>query len=347
MLIQFHTYDFLEWGVYFLVIPVFWLIFVTTHRFYGKELKPYLVTHSSLHLARKICPVVMLLIYVLCHILLDYFTIYPTLASAVSVEKSKVADITGSALVMETSQLLAFFNGIKAYVLGKIAQLEPTWHIVILCLGNLVIFYNACCILSCFLIPNIEYRRILAPLTEDAIPPKPSTTRIVIAFAVFSFIAGSIFLQTVASLDGYLRKTPEFKEYRENFEHQTLVKAELIENHFFKEGTIQELNVAKLESIKEIEIAYIRVENQLDRAFDRLEDNVDDFLDWYYSLWGEYSRLGKLLVGELETYMEDKMIEYFEKGDVFGPFQYELNSLMTKSGCLQTAVMSKLFIKFL
>jgi hypothetical protein len=341
MLIQFHTYDPFEWAIYFLVIPVFWLVFIGARRIYAKELKPYLVTHSSLQLARKICPIVMLLIYVLAHILLNHFTIYPTLESAVAVEKSKVADMTGSALVMETSQFLAFYAGIKAYVLGKIAVLEPTWQMLFLCLGNLVIFYNACCILSCFLIPRIEYRRILAPLTEDVIPAKPSVVRIVIAFAVFSFIAGFIFLPGVASLEIYMRQTPEFKEFREHVEKQTLVKVELIDNHFFREGTLQELDMAKLQSLKEIEIAYIRVENQLDRGFDKLEDNVDEFLDWYYSLFGEYTRLAKLLVGDLETYMEDKMVEYFEKGDVFEPFQAELNTLLTKSSEIQKVYQEK------
>ena len=59
------------------------------------------------------------------------------------------------------------------------------------------------------------------------------------------------------------------------------------------------------------------MEGQVDRAFDRMEQNVDGYLDWYYSLTAEYVRLAKLLTGEIETYMEQKLSEHLQKGDAY------------------------------
>jgi hypothetical protein len=341
MLIQFHTYDRFEWLIYFLVIPVFWVAFVFSRRFFVNELKPYLVTHSALHLARMICPVFMLFVFVMAHINFDNSTIYPSLDTAITMEKNKVADMTGSALVMETSQFLGFYNGMKAYALYKISLFEPNWMVLFLCLGSLVVYFNACAILSCFLIPLVEYRRILAPLSEDTTPPKPSTSKVIMTSAVFVFVAIFVYLPIITGLEKYFLQTPHIKEGREQFEKQTVQVVELIGEEVFRPGTINELQEAKIQSLQEIQVAYIRLETHLDRAFARLEYNVDDFLDWYYSLLGEYTRIGMLLVGELETYMIEKMEEYLTQGDVFSQFESELNAVITQYNQVQQAYEKK------
>lgn len=59
------------------------------------------------------------------------------------------------------------------------------------------------------------------------------------------------------------------------------------------------------------------MEGQVDRAFDRMEQNVDGYLDWYYSLTAEYVRLAKLLTGDIEGYMEQKLSEHIQKGEAY------------------------------
>src|SRR5690606_14610514 len=52
-------------------------------------------------------------------------------------------------------------------------------------------------------------------------------------------------------------------------------------------------------------------------AFGGLEDNVDRWLDWYYSLGGEYARIAHLMAGELEGYMAARLEEALLQGDSF------------------------------
>jgi outer membrane lipoprotein SlyB len=41
---------------------------------------------------------------------------------------------------------------------------------------------------------------------------------------------------------------------------------------------------------------------------------VDAYLDWYYSLVGEYTRILNMLTGELRAYMREKLVQYLQKG---------------------------------
>ena len=72
------------------------------------------------------------------------------------------------------------------------------------------------------------------------------------------------------------------------------------------------------------------LEGQADRAFDRLEVNVDHYLDWYYSLVGEYTRIASLLVGELEDYMVKKLEESLRQGDSFKEVETSINRVFSK-----------------
>ena len=45
------------------------------------------------------------------------------------------------------------------------------------------------------------------------------------------------------------------------------------------------------------------------QLFPLLERNVDTYLDWYYSLTGEYLRLANVATGNIENYMKEKMNE--------------------------------------
>ena len=106
--------------MFFLVIPVFWILFTLIRHIVGRELKPYLTTGMALTLSRALCPIVMIVLYVLLLRNFGEITPYPSLQEAVDARKAVVADMTGSAVVNEVSQYLAFYDGVKAYVLGHL-----------------------------------------------------------------------------------------------------------------------------------------------------------------------------------------------------------------------------------
>ena len=330
ILVQFHTYNYLEWFVFFLVIPVFWFVFKILQKIISHELKPYIVTSIALTWTRRLCPLILLFAYVF---LLNYFgeiTAYSSLRAAINSKKAAVVDMAGSALIQEVSQYLAFYDGIKAYALGHFGALDALLPLALLAIGNLVIFYTACTILSCFFIPAMEYRRIFGPLSDADRPQMVPISRIAAISAITAFLSLFIYLPTFSYIELYFQQTPELAKVRQNVESLTVQRLEKIDDAFFKEGTLAQLQNAKIEALHNTEIALAHLEGQADRAFDRLEANVDHYLDWYYSLLGEYTRISNLLVGELENYIAKKLKDSLQQGDAFEEVQVALDNLFSK-----------------
>jgi hypothetical protein len=330
MLVQFHTYGYLDWFIFFLIIPVFWFVFTVLRKVIGHEIKPYLITSMALSWSRRLCPVLMLVGYVFLNLYFGETTDYPSLEAAIGAKKAAVADMTGSALVFEVSQYSAFYDGVKAYALGRLGALDALWQLVVFSLGSLVVFYNACAILSCFVIPGMEYRRVFGPLSDADQPPPVPLSRMAAISAVAAFLTLFIYLPLFCTMEMWVRQTPEMVEVRQNAETWVIQKVEKIGDEFFREGTILQIEKAKVEALRHVEVSLTRLEGQADRAFDRLEGNVDVYLDWYYSLVGEYARIANLLVGDLEDYMTEKLEECLQQGDAFQEVEASLNRALSE-----------------
>ena len=328
MIIQFHTYSFIEWLIFFLVIPVFYFVFIISRRAAASALTHYQITWQALTWAQRLCPFIMLAIYMVLFVNFGEPPAYESLQDAISAQKAAVSGMTGSALVHEISQYLAIYDGFKDYALGRLGHKDTFWALILLSIGGLVVFYNACAMLSCFLIPGVEYRRIFGQLSRADKPQPLPLSRIAVIAAIFTFVTLFVYIPLFSYLERWVQQSPQMAMARQSAESLIIPKIEQIGDAFFKEGTISKLQEARLEALQEVEVSLVRLESEVDRAFDKLEYNVDGYLDWYYSLVGEYSRIATLLVGELENYMEDKLEEHLQQGDVFRGVQNALTTAM-------------------
>ncbi|MFO8084256.1 MAG: hypothetical protein R6U27_08065 [Desulfobacterales bacterium] len=326
VLIQFHTYNRLEWFVFFLVIPVFWSVFSICRWFIGGELKAYLVNDMALMCSRWLCPPIMLAIYALVTLYLGVTPVYFSFQETLNSQMASVADMNGSALVREFSYYMAFHDGIKALAMGRLAFHDTIWAAALMGIGAFLVFYNACVILSCFVIPGVEYRRIFGPLSESD-PPAPVPLSRIIGISFFTmFSAFLVFLSVFVYLEAWVRQTPEMGRIRQNAESWVIPRLEQIDDAFFREGTLAKLQDAEVNALHRVDAALIHLDNQIDQAFDRLEANVDGYLDWYYSLAGEYSRIASLMAGELEQFMIVKLEQSLQETDAFREVQTALNN---------------------
>jgi hypothetical protein len=332
MLIAFHTYSTLEWLATFLVMPVFWAIFTLSRRFTARELKPYLVTATSVRVARLVSPLVMVTFYLVLLFLFAEAEPYGSLEQAIDAQKVRAADLTGSALVYEAFHYTAYYQGAKEYVAGQLGGLDVLWAAALLGLGSLVVFFNICAILSCFLIPAVEYRRVFGPLSEADSPPPTTPQRVAAITAVGVFVALFLYLPTFAFLENWVRQHPELAQARESAKFWAVPRLEQIGNDYFQTGTIEQLHQARLTALGKVELSLVQLEAQVDRAFDLTEANVDLYLDWYYSLPAEYMRIVKLLVGEMETYMAQKLAEHLLEGEPFKNLEIALQNAIEVHG---------------
>ncbi len=311
MLIQFHTYDNFQWKVFFLTVPVFWCIFILNKRFLALELKPYLVFNTALEWSRWICPFIMLAIFIVVNAYFGEIHQYSSIIGAINDKKFAVADMTGSNLVLEFSQSLVFYDGIKVYALSRLGEHGTIWYLLVLSIGGLVVFFNACAMLSCLLIPKEEYLRLFAPLSLTDKPEPISVSRIATISAITTFLAFFIYLPIFSYIEAGVQSNG-INKFRQATESYITVNLEQIDNAYFKSGTLQKLNNAKtkvLQDLLKFDNSLANLDGLIDTAFNKLESNVDAYLDWYYSLEGEYGRIGNLLIGELDSYMKEKLEE--------------------------------------
>lgn len=57
----------------------------------------------------------------------------------------------------------------------------------------------------------------------------------------------------------------------------------------------------------EIEKIYVEIDTGIDGLFEKVEKNVDSFLDFHYSVKGEYTELGTMAFGDIEKLIEEKL----------------------------------------
>ena len=334
MFLQFHTYTTCEWIAFFMAVPLFYGVHELLQRFLKSEVKPHLSYGTALRWARWITPVIMMVFYLLIIYLFVQIPGYPSFDAAIRAHKSALAGAGGSALLEEAVQWLAWYEGAKAYALGKTGMMSRWPALFVVAAGSFTVFLNACLMLSIFLIPGREFRRILNPLVDEAVPSPVSNWRIGISMAVVVVVVWSFYISLVAQLEQWLHANPRVVETRQKLEAdavQIVTIAEMIGDDYVREGTIDKINTAKIEALHRFEISVARMEGEADRAFDRLEVNVDAFLDWYYSVPAEYGRIGMLMVGEIETYLQDKLVKHLQKGDVFRKVEMVMNAAIQEN----------------
>ncbi len=287
---------------------------------FAHEVKAFLVTSMALVWASWCTS--LLMVFVSLVVLLNYsdFPFYSSLSAAIIAQKSAVAGNANSALIWHTLQFVADFEAIKIYALGQLSLINKPWALLTLVLANLVMFYNACKILSCLLIPKQEYLRIVVPLTH-AEQPVIAKSSLAVVSAVFSFLILFIYLPLFAALETVALQSPELQSFREDIE-QKMVR---IDNDVYRQDVLQALQQARLQALHKAEVSLISLNAEVDRAFDQLIANVDAYLDWYYSLGAEYARIGHLMLGDFSPYMTEQLQNSLQQGDVFKGVQQALD----------------------
>lgn len=332
MLIQFHSYDGFQWFIFFLTTPIFWLIFSYFKKLIAHEFKPYLVINTALEWTRMLCPFIMLVIYITLNFIFPDIQRFESIYDAIKFKEQALQDMTGSPLVYELSRILAIYDGFKAYALAGIGQENRLMAILVLGIGSFVIFYNACAILSCLVIPLVEYRRLFNPLNPIDNPEALPNTSIALISGIFTFIFLFIYVPIFAYLDTW---TLEIQNARVIVESTVTAKVEEIDQVIYKSGTLKEIETLKINTLKRMYLSTELLNSQIDRSFDSMINKVDNYLDWYYSLEGEYTRIAKMLMGELDEYMENQLKITLQQGDAFKDVQIAIEKAIKEHDLAQ------------
>ena len=123
---------------------------------------------------------------------------------------------------------------------------------------------------------------------------------------------------------------------------QPKVMAEKIGDRYVRPGTIKKIQDARLGFLSSQGKHLAILEQTTNRAFDLMEKNVDAYLDWYYSLPGEYTRILKLLVGTFEGFLTDQLSSYISQGEPFEQLEKTYSGLLETDSVQKTRYQNKI-----
>ena len=339
LLLQFHVYELEGWLVLILIIPLFSVISAAIHRrLLNAGMHADVAVTQALAWSRWICPALFLVLYVLAMTWLGDPPQHATIDAAITAKKVEVADEWGgNAPVGEALHGLAYFHGLEAFVLGHLRSMDVHLGLWMLALfgtsiGNFALLYNACLALSFFRIPR-------AGFMQANLVPRSAAAAFMVAM-VTTILSVFIFPQLLAQLEPW---ASEIASGRKNVEEkikpvfEALRPVEQINGDvncnvggqidadeqrcLYRQGTVEQIENARNEAASSVGAAAGQLRGEVDATFVRLEHDADnEYLDWYYSLTGEYGRILMLLTGgtsRLEGYLIEKADETFRREQWF------------------------------
>lgn len=116
---------------------------------------------------------------------------------------------------------------------------------------------------------------------------------------------------------------------------QSKIIVERIGDQFYRVGTIKEANDARLSLLSSHLQALDMLTREINSGFDLMEENIDVFLDWYYSLPAEYTRLAKILTGSFEGYLTENFSAILSQGAPFEEFEKRFSGLLESDSTLR------------
>lgn len=330
-----------EWVIFFAAIPVFAVMYAMFFPIAAREYKPYIAVHKSLAWSRWVTSLVMAVFFIMFVSGSSESRQYASLAEAVAIENQKLDGATHSILILETNRLLGFIEGLKRYALSNLYSLNGALYLGVVFLSSLLFFYNVALGISSFMVPLPEYRRVLGRIQDTDQPPPIPPLAWAITSAFTTFFIFFIYVPSTVYVDAWLRSNPKTINEIHASQQTVIQTVEMIGNEYYKPGTAGQIEQAYLDSLSQLEASIGKLRETTDTGFKQMADNVDDYLDWYYSLPGEYERIVALATGVLENWMAEKLQNYLMKGNAFGPVQQSIEEVLKNNQQLRAEHLQK------
>ncbi|UJP05169.1 MAG: hypothetical protein LZF61_10100, partial [Nitrosomonas sp.] len=191
------------------------------------------------------------------------------------------------------------------------------------------------------MLPVTEYRRVFAPVQDTDQPPPVSPWAWAITTALTTFFVFFIYVPSTVYVDAWLRSNPEIVAELQESQQIVIQAVEKIGDDYYKPGTAEQIEQAYRDSLSKMETSLARLRETSNDSFRQMTENVDSYLDWYYSLPGEYERIVALATGALESWMTEKLQDYLMQGNVFGPVQQSIDDVLKNNQQLRLEHMRK------
>ena len=234
----------------------------------------------------------------------------------------------------------------EAFLIGKIAGYDEYYEILSLLfiiVTKLGAIYALVSIIPVFLTPSNELRRILLPVsTELNTPSVPIKTVYWASF--FGVLLILIWFQLFAMLEREFTNTPYEERPATLFtswvKQKEIVICETFPNSTFchREGTHQKVAQVRKKLISDRLEACQSLDREFERGLGLMSANVEKYLDWHFSIKGDYSQLAAFAIGNSEEFLIQRFYDILLDGQPFSKFELKLNALKGKEKKLSETV---------
>ncbi len=313
----FHTAD---WILFFSAAPVFYIFYRIFHRIFQKELRSYLVTGSALTAAAWLTPITLMCVFAaLLHITGPKTIIPDGIASAIAAREAAAAELSGSALASSAAEWMAVHSGIREYAAGQAGHADITlFGLAAVFLGGCIFLYNAANLMAACIVSGEELKRIIRPFSPDAGAGgsirSTRTAAVATAAGLCAGLLAAVFFWAEARLASHPGPLAQSAAAREKI----VIYAERIDDIYVRPGTITQLASYRIDMGRDLDRMVRELETDIHLAFDDMTDRVDDFLDWYYSLSGEYARIRHLAGSSAGVHFSEKLAYHLKTDTHFG-----------------------------
>jgi len=311
-----------EWLAVFLLLPVYLIVFKRTSSFLGKEVKGFSLEAQKLLWCAVIVPVLMCILYVAGGFFFFPQAEYQSIQDAFLAHQNILA-YSPSAFVANAAALTALFNAFYHYALGVFSGSFPVIQVLGYAALYWALFFTITNMLNFFMIPPVQLRRIVIPLTTDEVPAAETPVQkkyvalpvFLIVFSIASFLVFDHQVKQQITTPGHSTRIQAFVRDRIEF------LAIMIDGRLYEyQRTVALIRQAALNSENLREEALREIVPLIDSYFDGLIANVDAYLDWHYSLFADAQRFVGIVFYLLhpgrtvEAFLQNQMQEQLTNG---------------------------------
>ena len=306
-----------EWCLVAAAVPVYLLVFLVVRRFVDREYRPAFRTSKAIGLSTVLTGLLLCMSYlVLC--LVQPVESFESAAAAFDAA-ARPFESSPSVLMREAGTFVALSDGLVAYGASQAAEVSNVGYLAIEVVLSASAFFGVANLLGLCSLAWSELRRVFlpleAPVPEQAAVPtaRPAPLRAAIAaFVALPVLLAAAFLVADA-LVVRAEQTEEFTAAERFVRDQVGLAVFVLDGRYYDqaetEALLEETRVAS-ESLSE-EAAETLVP-LINASFDARLANVDAYLDWYYSLPGDYERLVTMVTGTVEDFMREQFVANIE-----------------------------------
>jgi hypothetical protein len=293
-----------DWLPLLLAWPAFLALWLFLRRKLAGELAESLAPSYALRLSRWIAPFLMLLLVAGARArLMGGPPSFETLAEAASA-RAPVFQGEEAGIFGYLAGWLALAGGARDFAFGIIHDLSLKAWFALWLSGSWALFYGLSLALSALLIPKNELRRVYASSSGLRAPQGRQYGRLVFQGAAPLALGALLFFEEALSAQIFYQG-PHGRKADLLLEEVT--ELVMVDGAYFKADIVKDAASSRL-SLQQLSAeTQARLAKEVEAVFDGYAKNVDGYLDFYYSLKGEYFRLKALAFSEFEDYMRESL----------------------------------------